>query len=302
MIYQRALEILGLTNNYTTSQLKKNYHLLALQYHPDKCSGNEEERMRSTEKFREINEAYQFLSDKEPALQTDESQTESASGINYVGTLMKCLQLFQVQLSRDQVKQVVTMIEEKCHSVSLKALQELSFEVTLNLYTFLMQYQSKLGISSIMLMNVEKVLKEKADRNNLIVVHPQIDNLIGQEVYVLKVEDDTHYVPLWHPMTHLKNDESDYLVICTPQLPPNVTIDENSNIHVNINADIKSLLDRDVLDVNVGETIMHVPVCELKILKQQSYTFVKQGIRKDKKLTSLNDKNISDMIIHITCN
>ena len=302
MIYQKALEILGLTHGYSHSQLKKNYHLLALQYHPDKCSGNEKERIQSTERFREINEAYQYLRSENSCSENEDSQTnEATTGINYVGTLMKCLQLFQVQLSTDQVKQIVTMIEEKCHSMSLKALQGLSFEVTLNLYTFIMEHQSKLGISSIMLMNVEKALNEKADRNNLVVIHPQIEHLLRQEIYVLNVDDHKYYIPLWKPMTHLKVNDTDYVVICTPNLPANVSIDEHSNLHVNVETEIKSLFEKDNLDVTIGETGLNIPICKLNILKQQSYIFPKQGIRKDKNLSDIDDKNISDIIVHITC-
>ena len=61
---------------------------------------NEKERLQSTERFREINEAYQYLRSKNSCSENEDSQTnEATTGINYVGTLMKCLQLFQVQLS-----------------------------------------------------------------------------------------------------------------------------------------------------------------------------------------------------------
>ena len=49
-------QILGVTKNATSDEIKKAYRKLAHQYHPDKASGNED-------KFKEINEAYQVLSD-----------------------------------------------------------------------------------------------------------------------------------------------------------------------------------------------------------------------------------------------
>ncbi len=51
-------EILGVSKNATTDELKKAYRKLALQYHPDKGGGKENEA-----KFKEINEAYSVLSD-----------------------------------------------------------------------------------------------------------------------------------------------------------------------------------------------------------------------------------------------
>ena len=51
-------QILGVTKNASDEDIKKAYRKLAHQYHPDKPSGNEQ-------KFKEINEAYQVLSDKQ---------------------------------------------------------------------------------------------------------------------------------------------------------------------------------------------------------------------------------------------
>jgi molecular chaperone DnaJ len=51
-------EILGVKKDATAEEIKKAYRKLALKYHPDKGGGKEEEA-----KFKEINEAYQVLSD-----------------------------------------------------------------------------------------------------------------------------------------------------------------------------------------------------------------------------------------------
>jgi len=52
-------QILNLTSNATKEEIKKAYHKLALQYHPDK---NKEKG--SDEIFKLITEAYSTLSDK----------------------------------------------------------------------------------------------------------------------------------------------------------------------------------------------------------------------------------------------
>jgi molecular chaperone DnaJ len=53
-------QLLGVAKSATDEELKKAYRKLAMQYHPDKNQGNKE----AEHKFKEINEAYEVLSDK----------------------------------------------------------------------------------------------------------------------------------------------------------------------------------------------------------------------------------------------
>lgn len=56
-------EILGVKKEASTDEIKKAYRKLAHKYHPDKGAGNEP-------KFKEVNEAYQVLSDNEKRVST----------------------------------------------------------------------------------------------------------------------------------------------------------------------------------------------------------------------------------------
>lgn len=55
-------EVLGVSKNATDDELKKAYRKLAKQYHPD---ANPDKKEEAEKKFKEINEAYEVLSDKQ---------------------------------------------------------------------------------------------------------------------------------------------------------------------------------------------------------------------------------------------
>lgn len=61
-------EVLGVEKNATKAQIKKAYHKLALKYHPDRNSGNEE----AEAKFKEAADAYAVLGNDEKRAQYDQ--------------------------------------------------------------------------------------------------------------------------------------------------------------------------------------------------------------------------------------
>src|SRR6516164_3871291 len=60
-------DTLGVKKNASESEIKKAYHKLAMQYHPDRNPGDKQ----AEGKFKEIQEAYSVLSDKTKRAQYD---------------------------------------------------------------------------------------------------------------------------------------------------------------------------------------------------------------------------------------
>lgn len=70
-------EVLGVSKTATDEELKKAYRKLAKQYHPDANPDNKEEAER---KFKEINEAYETLSDSQKRKMYDQFGPDGPSG------------------------------------------------------------------------------------------------------------------------------------------------------------------------------------------------------------------------------
>src|SRR5512140_2795186 len=68
MDYKDYYQILGVERSASADDVRKAYRKLAMQYHPDRNPGNKQ----AEEKFKEINEAYQVLSDPQKRARFDQ--------------------------------------------------------------------------------------------------------------------------------------------------------------------------------------------------------------------------------------
>ena len=72
-------EVLGLQKGASEDEIKRAFRKLAIKYHPDKNQGNKE----AEEKFKDINEAYQVLSDPEKKARYDQYGTVDFDGSGF---------------------------------------------------------------------------------------------------------------------------------------------------------------------------------------------------------------------------
>ena len=75
-------ETLGIERSASEEEIKKAFKKAALKYHPDRNPDNKE----AEEKFKEMNEAYQVLSDSEKKSRYDQYGTADANGAGFSGS------------------------------------------------------------------------------------------------------------------------------------------------------------------------------------------------------------------------
>jgi hypothetical protein len=240
-----AREIIGFDENepITADELKRKYRRLALQFHPDK-NGNSVE---STENFRLIHEAYEYLqlhigcqTDGEPCAAAAESASESSD--DYMTMLQRFIEsVIQSPNMNEIIKEIVM---NGCKKMSTRLFENMSKDTSMELLSFISKHRNILHIDQDTIQCVREIILEKYKNDQIYILNPSLDDLLENNVYKLDIEGKIYLVPLWHSEVYFDGSGCDIIVQCIPDLPENMYIDENNALHVNINAPFTiSLLD-----------------------------------------------------------
>jgi curved DNA-binding protein CbpA len=324
MDYKQAFEILEIdtiTTNYsdiTIQLIKKKYHKMALQNHPDK-NGNTPE---SNEKFKQINEAYNYLKreiknidpnndDINDETKDDNFNEEDQQPSVYFDILKLFIKGLLDGKYNDVFINIVQDIVSGYKKISLKLFDNLDRENAINMYLFLSKYKTILHLSDSILDNIKAVVIQKYDNVEIYKLNPNINDLLNNNLYKLYVKDVLYLVPLWYNEVYFdnenenenENEKNEIIVLCEPELPQGVKIDDDNNIHIdktiNMQTELPSLVvNNESLTIEIGDQVYFILVSELTMKREQFYKI------KNKGLTKVNDDiyNVSqkaDIIVKI---
>jgi len=152
-----------------------------------------------------------------------------------------------------------------------------------------------LHISKELVEKVKEIILDKYKDVTIYILNPTMNELFGDRIFKLEIQNKTYFVPLWH--SELEFDK-DVIVKCIPDLPKNISIDENNNLIVNIKTKLSSLLGLNFINVNVNN--LFIPVNELFIKKEQYYIFKEKGISKIDEHSMYNISVRADVIVFLT--
>ena len=306
MNYKTAFEILEIDmsekkySDINLEYLKKQYHKLALQNHPDK-NGNTKD---SKEKFQAINEAYEYLKREINFKENDDKSTSSSTV--YVDILQSFLSEIFAGKYNDKFYEIVKKIIVK--KIPNKLFKDLDKEMAFDVYNFLSKHKNILHISQELLDNlIEIVQKKYEDVMEYYKLNPSIDDLLENNVYKLYINEQLFLVPLWHNELYFEGSESnnfkEIVVSCEPELSENIKIDDNNNLVIKIKFilnEIPNLITNDgKICFNIGKKDFYVPVNKLCMKKNQYYRIKNEGLSKINEDDIYDVSTKSDIIVNI---
>jgi hypothetical protein len=331
MDLNKALSILEIDlngiklKNLTQEYIKKQFHKLALINHPDK-NGNS---LESTNKFQQINEAYEYLTkelkeiNEEPDFAQGSAETAFAQGSQrdcfvssetkemnnryiyllslFISSIIEGPNSWNKEVIKNVIKEIVTLGKNKALE---RIFDELDKESALEVYNFICKYKHVLHISNDILEFVSSLIKEKYKNDRIFILNPSIIDLLDNNIFKLYVDDQLYLVPLWHNELYFDSPSGDIIVLCNPELPANMELDEDNNIHVTKEIEGEKLLDLIKNDQNfvsllIGNRDFSIPLNKMHIKKEQIYKLVKQGISRVIENDIYNVSCKADIIVKI---
>ena len=277
-------------NDITPDYLKKKYHKAALQYHPDKNGNTAESNM----KFQMIHDAYEYLREEFDGKETfdgkevkEAKETPDPKYPVYIDILKMFMTSSKYSVS---FSAIVTEIIVGCKQVSIKLFADLDRETSLKIYSFLSKYRVLFHLDQSVIDRVREIVVAKCGDIVVYNLNPSVSDLLETKIY--KLYDDQHLllVPLWHNELYFEyvsdNVTKEVVVLCEPQLQPEMTIDENNNLHIIVNFAFEhireSIISNSNLQFKIDQTVFEIPTERLYLKREQIYRIKNKGLTRIK--------------------
>lgn len=202
-------------------------------------------------------------------------------------------------LNSGSVKTSLFNIVKECQKMSLQVFKKLEYEKMVDIYEFILKFNTLFHLSSDLLKDMKEIINEKSSTSNIIVLHPTINDVLNDNIFKLEHNEDTFYIPLWHHELYYKDG---IIVKIIPELDDNTQIDEYNNLHIYLYEDVCELFTRGCLEYKIEERTFKVRCSDISMEKTQIITLCKKG----PSTIHTNEENIFDntnranIYIHLT--
>lgn len=270
MNYELATQILNIKSEFTNNELKKAYYSHSLTYHPDKNNSE-----NAADKFRDGKLAFEYLK-----IHKNMPNTEDYNVTSYKKLFSKCMQYLMPELDNDDkfINNTLKILLDSCKSVTLKIIEKMNKERAFQVYNYLTKYKNIFNIDDTLNAEILDIINKKISSDNIIILNPNINDILEDKIYKYSLDNKEYYIPLWHTEVTYDISGNDLILRCIPELEDNLYIDNDNNLHITISASIKDIFIKKRFIFKIGEKTFNISSKELTIQEKQVYTINKGGI------------------------
>ena len=327
---QSSLHTLGFADGVAPSSIKelnKRYHLLALKHHPDKAGGNDtcsiEASATATERFKEINDAHKRVKDYFYSGDADIKDAETG----YDSILQLFIQTILVKMTStattatasapdaSAIQSLIHMIITKGIQSGITLFRNMEKHSCITIYDLLSKNQDLFGISREMMDELSRIVEEKTGEDLVVRLNPSLLDMLLDRVYILQENAHSYYIPLWHSELHFKKagvaagvaagaagdaleHEHEVIVLCDPELPENVNIDDDNNLFISLDVDIRELFVKQIVPVYINDEVKshglvyYLHACDVNLRSSTRQCVLLHGIGGIARCNTVSSSNI----------
>ena len=303
----KAYSILGIKSpigTATPEEIKTNYRLGALKYHPDKCHEAD-----AADKFREIKTAYEYLTEN-PVDSGDVSDTYKTMVSSFLSKLFFQGNPGQGNPGLDETgwkeeicRLVVSRLVGLCESNALEYIEKIDRKTLAKLRTCLVMYREAFHLSDVLMERVDELLATSNTSTScysVVLLNPFLEDLQEDNLYRITESGKTFIVPLWHHELVYDNSGVDFVVRCCPVLPEHMEIDEYNNIYVYLWYRLSDVWGKTQIDVPFGNRSLSFWPKQLSVSPEpQQIRFPREGIARVNQTNAFDNTVRKDVVLVI---
>ena len=328
MNVESALFILNLNNKYNINnilelnqnELKKAYHIMALEYHPDKNNS-----LNATYTFQKIQNAYNYLNNIINNSSKSPQEQEENNNLTYEELILNFINLLiKNYTTQNENYEDINNLKNHCIDYSYKIIENLLDKLNIDTLQEIYNILNKKILNNNNISNVKSIeiikniLIKKLKNYNIIIINPILKNILNNEIYKLNINEinvneknekneeneenrEIIYIPLWHNELNYFNN----IIKIKPILNKNIIIDENNNIikyyYHTFDYVINLIKNYDFpfIKIVIEDIELIIPIKELKMKKNQNYIFQNIGISKININDIFDTSKMANIIINI---
>lgn len=302
MNYKKACKFLLFEKNDIINEntIKKQYRMLALIYHPDK---NKQDN--ATEKFHEVNEAYEYLLKYEGYMDTNNFFTKDLNenlftNNTYSSLLFKFINTISEETGNNVMNTIINKLTTMCEDKAIDLLNNLDKHTLIKVYKLLTKYKSAFHFNNNYIDKIKEIVISKTVNDERIILNPSLEDLIEQKLYKLDYRENIYYIPLWQNEIVYDISDNELYVSCEPNLPNHINIDDKNNIYISVSYSCKDLFEKDIIYIDFCNKKIPIYTRDLYIKQKQCVRYANQGIPTITSQDVYDVSKLSDIFINIT--